>query len=123
MLTTLGDYIRKKRLDLGLRQEDVAEQIGVSEASIYNWERNVNSPQLHQLPSVIHFLGYNPLPAPESLAEKLLLSRKLLGITQKEMAKRLGIDPTTLARLERGKSRRLFSKTLKKLAPLIPLGS
>ncbi len=101
-LKTLGDHIRKRRLDLGLFQKQVAQQIGVSEATIWNWECHESSPQIHVLPQVIRFLGYNPLPASESLAGRLLLTRKGLGITQKEMAKRLGIDPTTLARLERG---------------------
>jgi transcriptional regulator with XRE-family HTH domain len=119
-LKTLGDHIRKRRLDLGLFQKQVAEQIGVSEATIWNWECHESSPQIHVLPQVIRFLGYNPFPQPESLAEKLVMSRKALEVTQKETAKRLGIDPTTLARQERGQSRRLFSNTLRKLAGFIP---
>jgi transcriptional regulator with XRE-family HTH domain len=118
-LKTLGDHIRKRRLDLGLFQKQVAAQIGVSEATIWNWECHESSPRIHVLPQVITFLGYDPFPPPMSLAEKLIMSRKAAGITQIEMAKRLGIDPTTLARLERGKSRKLFSKTLRKLAAVI----
>jgi transcriptional regulator with XRE-family HTH domain len=122
-LKTLGDHIRKRRLNLGLLQKQVAAQIGVDETTIYNWESNATSPQIHVLPQVMRFLSYNPLPAPESLAGRLLLTRKALGPTQKEMAERLGIDATTLARLERGKSRRVFAKTLRKLAPLFPRNS
>jgi transcriptional regulator with XRE-family HTH domain len=102
ILQTIGDHIRKKRLDIGLLQSDVAERIGVSEATIYNWERNANSPQVHDIPAIILFLGYNPLPAAKSLGKKLLWARRKLGLTQRTMAERLGIDPTTLARLERG---------------------
>jgi transcriptional regulator with XRE-family HTH domain len=116
-LNTLGDHIRRRRLDLGLFQKQVAQQIGVSKATIWNWECHESSPQIHVLPQVIKFLGYDPFPPPESLAEKLVKRRKAFGVTQKEMAKRLGIDPTTLARLERGGSRRLFSKTLRKSRP------
>jgi DNA-binding XRE family transcriptional regulator len=58
----MGDHIRQKRLDLGLQQKDVAVQIRVSEASIYNWERNRTAPQVHQIPGVISFLGYDPFP-------------------------------------------------------------
>jgi transcriptional regulator with XRE-family HTH domain len=97
----LGDHIRKQRLDRELFQKQVAEQIGVSQATIWNWECHESSPRPHEIPAVIKFLGYNPLPVPESLAEKLLTARKLLGLTQKAMAKRLRIDPTTLGRLER----------------------
>ena len=104
-LRTLGDHLRKRRLELGLFQKHLAEQIEVDETTIYNWERNATSPQIHQLPAVIYFLGYNPLPVPETLSDTLRSVRKLQGLTQKEMARRLGIDPTTLARWETGKSR------------------
>jgi len=63
---------------LRLVQKDVAQQIGVSEATIYNWERNANSPQIHDLPEIIRFLGYNPLPTPKSFPERLLSARKIL---------------------------------------------
>jgi len=39
-IDTLGDHIRKGRFELGLFQRDMAEKIGVSEATIYNWEGN-----------------------------------------------------------------------------------
>jgi DNA-binding transcriptional regulator YiaG len=109
-LETLGDHIRKRRLDLGLFQKEVAQQIGVDTTTIYNWERNANSPQVHQLPRVIRFLGYNPHPAAGSLPEKLTAIRRKLGLSQRVMAKRLGIDPGTLRNWENG--RRCPSKKL-----------
>jgi transcriptional regulator with XRE-family HTH domain len=60
---------------------------------------------------------------PTTQAEKLLAHRKTLGLSQSAMAKKLGIDSATLARLEQRESRRLFAETLRKLAPLIPVGS
>jgi predicted transcriptional regulator len=38
-LKKIGDHIRKRRLDLGLTQKQVAEMIGVTESSIYHWEK------------------------------------------------------------------------------------
>jgi DNA-binding XRE family transcriptional regulator len=87
--------------------------------TIWNWECHESSPRVREIPAIIRFLGYDPLPPPESLAEKLIMSRTAIGITQKEMAKRLGIDPTTLSRLERGKNRRMFAKTVRKIASFI----
>ena len=115
----LGDHIRKRRLDLGLLQEQVAEQIGVDKTTVYYWESNATSPRIDALPQIIKFLGYDPFPAPGSMGEKLILARWRLGMTQKEMAKRLGIDPTTLGRLENGKNRRPLTKTLDILLPLV----
>jgi DNA-binding XRE family transcriptional regulator len=40
---------------------------------------------------------------PKTLSEQIVNYRRLLGITQKELAKSLGVDPGTLGRWERGK--------------------
>jgi DNA-binding XRE family transcriptional regulator len=63
-LKTLGDHIRKRRLDLTLLQKDVAKIIGETEATIYNWENNQSEPSLVFVPRIIEFIGY----APTSLA-------------------------------------------------------
>ena len=70
-LNSLGDHIRSRRLDLRLFQKDVASQIGVSTDTIILWESNAATPQLRHIPKIVKFLGYNPLPLPESLADAL----------------------------------------------------
>ncbi len=55
------------------------------------------------MPKVIDFLGYVPFEKElETLGEKIVCYRWLKGITQKELAGQLGVDPTTLARWEKG---------------------
>jgi transcriptional regulator with XRE-family HTH domain len=54
------------------------------------------------MPAIIRFLGQNPLPAASTLAEQLVRQRTSLGLSQKESAGRIGVDPGTLARWERG---------------------
>jgi transcriptional regulator with XRE-family HTH domain len=54
------------------------------------------------MPAIIRFLGYNPLPAGNGWGERLLRRRTTLGLSQEASAKRLGLDPSTLARWERG---------------------
>jgi len=61
---TLGDHLRRHRLELGLYQKDVAIQIGVTTSTIWNWENNWSSITLSCMPKVIKFLGYNPIPCP-----------------------------------------------------------
>tara|TARA_B100000315_G_scaffold32482_1_gene27385 strand:+ start:275 stop:496 length:222 start_codon:yes stop_codon:yes gene_type:complete len=39
---TIGEHIRKRRMDLGLEQKDLAKIIGVTESSIWNWENGWN---------------------------------------------------------------------------------
>jgi DNA-binding transcriptional regulator YiaG len=37
-LKTLGDHLRKRRLDLRLLQRQAAQKLGVDKASVHNWE-------------------------------------------------------------------------------------
>ena len=113
-LRTLGAHLRKRRLDLGLLQREVAEQIGVDGTSICNWENNRTSPSFHFVSRIVEFLGYVPDVFPtDTLGERIVAARRLLGLTQKKLAHRLGVDPSTLGRWERGKgqpSKRLLER-------------
>jgi DNA-binding XRE family transcriptional regulator len=56
-LCTLGDHLRKRRLDLGLLQRGVAERLGADPCSVTNWELNRTKPALWFLPAIVRFLG------------------------------------------------------------------
>ncbi len=102
-IKNLGDHIRARRLDLGLLQKQVAEQIGVCPATITNWERNESQPPVHYVPAINRFLGYDPLTLPTALLpERLTAARWARGMTQKQLASTLGVDPTTIRDWERG---------------------
>ena len=101
-LNTLGDHLLRRRLTQKLLQRQVAEQIGVDKTSIANWESNRTKPGFEYMPSIIRFLGYNPLPPADKWSERLVQCRTVLGISQKEAATRIGVDASTLARWERG---------------------
>lgn len=88
-------------MDLGLLQKQVADIIGVTVSSVENWEKQRNSPALTYVPAIVRFLGYDPLPTAESIAEKLMHYRKSNGITQRALAAKIGVDPCTLSRWER----------------------
>jgi transcriptional regulator with XRE-family HTH domain len=102
-INSLGDHIRARRLDLKLLQKEVAEQIGVHEQTITGWERNATIPDVRYMPAIIQFLGYNPLPAASSLPERLATARRALGLSQRKMAGKLGVDPATLMGWEAGR--------------------
>jgi transcriptional regulator with XRE-family HTH domain len=79
-LNTLGDHLRKRRLDLGPLQREVAEEIGVTKSTIWNWEAYRSAPQLRFIPKVITFLGYDPhSTASGSLGERLMAHRRSHG--------------------------------------------
>lgn len=104
-INSLGDHIRACRLDLKLLQKRVAEQIGVHEMTITGWEGNATVPEVRYMPAIIRFLGYNPLPVASSLAERLVTARRTLGLSQRKMAAKLGVDPATLMGWEAGRHR------------------
>ena len=102
ILNTVGDHIKKRRLELGLYQAQVAGLLGVDESTVTNWEKNRTSPTLRSMPTIIEFLGYDPMPNhSETLGEQLSQYRKSRGISQRRLAQQIGIDPATLSRLER----------------------
>jgi len=101
---SIGDHIRKKRLDLNLFQKDVARLIGVDEATIVNWEIHKVTPAVAHMPKIIEFLGYLPyLSTAKTLGDRIRRAREALGLSQRKMARKLGIDPTTIERWESGK--------------------
>ena len=117
-INNLGGHIRARRLDLKLLQRQVADQIGVHEMTITLWEGNATVPEVRYMPAIIQFLGYNPLPAASSLSERLATTRRMLGLSQRKMARKLGVDPATLTGWEAGrhqpnrKSMELIGKVL-----------
>lgn len=57
-LRTFGNHLRKKRLDLGLSQKEMAARLRVSAGTLYNWEKSLTSPQQRLIPRIHDFLGY-----------------------------------------------------------------
>ena len=68
--------------------------------------KNRSSPALRFIPRIIEFLGYTPDDTkPQSPGQKIAAFRRLRGLTQKELARRLGVDPSTVASWERSEHR------------------
>ena len=111
-LKTLGDHLRKSRLDQGLLQKEVAARLGVSKDTVRNWELNRTKPDLRLIPRILSFLDLERAPGVDSSSagELLVAHRRALGMSQSEMAKRIRIDPTTLSRWERGVQKQKLTK-------------
>ncbi|HUQ15979.1 MAG TPA: helix-turn-helix transcriptional regulator [Gemmatimonadales bacterium] len=99
-LVTIGDHLRKHRLDLGLLQREVAEWLGVTESTVTNWELNRTEAELRFLPRIIALLGFDPRPAGVTLGEQLLVCRTARGLSREAAARILGVDPGTLWKWE-----------------------
>ena len=51
--TTLGERIRKRRLEMGLKQVELARLLGVNQGTIVNWEKDRNKPGSSQMETVV----------------------------------------------------------------------
>ena len=101
--TTLGEHIRKTRTDAGIKQSEAAAAIGVTESTVWNWEVGGFEPEIRHWPAIFAFLGRDPRPKPTTLGESLIHYRTGKGWARPVLAKLLNVDPSTLARWERGK--------------------
>lgn len=78
---TVGQRIAQKRKELGLSQETLGEQLGVSRQAIYKWESDATLPEIEKLialsrifsVSVGWLLGEEENSAPKELSEEQLL--------------------------------------------------
>lgn len=118
VLNNLGDHLRKRRLDLGRHQSDVAHELGVHEATVANWELGHTEPAICHLPKIIAFLGYDPLPAPASSAERLMHYRTGKGMSQAALACLLQVDASILRSWETGR-RQPTGEHQRKIAALL----
>jgi DNA-binding XRE family transcriptional regulator len=100
-LETVGDHVRKRRLDLGLAQNEAAKIMGVNEATIVNCENNHTQPRINHTAGVVRFLGYSPF-VDRDMTGRLVNGRRTACLTQRALARLLRVDPSTLAQWERG---------------------
>jgi transcriptional regulator with XRE-family HTH domain len=92
-------------LDLGLLQRDLASRLGVGDMTVGNWELGKERPGIRHTAAILAFLGYDPEPPADSLPGRLRAVRRRLGLTQAELAARLGQDEHQVCRWEGGRQK------------------
>jgi hypothetical protein len=79
--------------------------MGIDTWTYLNWEKDKTVPVASRFQPVAEFLGYDPSPAPETVAERLQAKRRELAVTFSQVAQHLGWDTGTLTRYLNGKWR------------------
>jgi DNA-binding XRE family transcriptional regulator len=74
----------------------------VVKITIYKWEGQRTMPEIRFIARIIEFLGYDPLPCPKSFPEKRKTYRMRMELSQRRLAAKLGVDPSTLGDWENG---------------------
>ena len=106
----MGDHLRKARLDRGLWQEHVAEELGVSVSTVLNWETNRTRVATRFLPKVVAFLGYDPREELGELGDRIRVLRERQGLSQAALAEKLDLNVSTVIAWELGRVRKHFAK-------------
>jgi transcriptional regulator with XRE-family HTH domain len=119
---TLGQHLRKKRFDSGLRQTEVARRLAISNRTLSCWECDRIYPTWEYWPRIIGYLGYDPftepslgsrkcnetrgvafssLENPVTLGKKLVKRRLELRKNRLKCAVEMGVSVKTLCDWER----------------------
>ena len=134
----LNEKLLKLRNDRGLKQYEVAGQIGVNRKTIIFWEQGKNAPDMDLLIALARLYGasLDELLSDEiaeaeienvnvqgvslelPFREKIFKFRSQLGLTQREMAAHLDVSYTALCRWETGE-RQPGTPALVKLSKLL----
>jgi DNA-binding transcriptional regulator YiaG len=117
--TTLGEHLRKRRLDLRETQQKASTRFAISVTTYNYWEADRVKPDIAQSPKIIGYLGYDPYPAPTNFEESVRALRRNLGLNRRQFAKQLGVDVKSVLNWE-------MARTVpfqKKRARLAVLGS
>jgi DNA-binding transcriptional regulator YiaG len=92
-------------MEQGLFQRQVAERLGIDHFTYITWETGRKKPYTSRYVSIIRFLGYDPLPPPTTLGDRIRARRRELGVTQRGLAAQFGWDRATVFHYERGTTR------------------
>lgn len=123
-LHTLGDHLRKRRIDLGLTQPLLSIRLRVDKSSILNWEKGNTAPDFRHIPLIHEFLGYCPVqPAKDMtpLSKIIKAWREGLGMSQEELAKAAGVDESSLSDWETGRAKPMRRSSEKLRAYFMPI--
>ena len=60
-MSDFAKNIKRRRLELGLSQEQLAEKLAVTHQTVSNWERSVSFPDLQMLGRIAEALGTDPI--------------------------------------------------------------
>ena len=99
---SLGEHLRKRRLVLGLTQNQAAKQLGINSWTVLNWEKGHTEPPIESMPAIVRFLGYDPFPEPKTLPERLLAKRRAMGWSIRKSRPKAWGRPRDLGRLGTG---------------------
>ena len=110
---TIGQKIKAIRKNAGLTQKELAQKMGLSFQSIAQWENDLRKPKIETLKKIADALECpidtfttddfdEEIPSPALVSQKIHECRMAAGLTQQELAEKVGLDGATIGKYERG---------------------
>ncbi len=93
---TIGQHLKKCRLELRPTQEAVAQIFGVTYNTLCHWATGQTEPEVCMLPAITQFLGFSPLSRFDDF------QREDSGIAQAPRARQASASRTARSRCEIG---------------------
>ena len=123
---TIGEKIKRRRKELKITQNQMAEKLGITRGYYIHWEkgtRSITSSQLFKIAQALNVDVSYFYDSPQktndiSLGDKIQNARKEQSITQAELAADLGISRSYLSQLESG-DRNIKATQLMQIAQLL----
>ena len=98
---SLGAALKRRRLDLGLTQKEVARSFGIRKDSYQTFEWNEYIPHISKRKMINEFLGYNRWDdGSDTLKNRCLCFRIEKGLTMTQLADIIGVSRGTIERVE-----------------------
>jgi len=92
-------------MDLGLTQAGLAERLGRTTRAVAGWESGLTKPLASSWGVIAEVLGADLLPDGADIGARVRYARWRLGLTQVELAAKIGLDPRTIRNTEQGRYR------------------
>ncbi len=103
-LNSLGDHLRKVRVERGYTLHQVANMLGTSINRVFAWEHGVLKPSKKFREMLLRWMGYNPDDLDELFDPKRVRQWRIQhGLSRAHLAKELGLAVNTIETWERGR--------------------
>ena len=100
-LKTIGDHLRKVRIERGIGQKEVANILNTSNRNVWRWENIGRIPTPPLMSRILTFIDYVPIDEKhDTLGEKLYWTRQIKGLTQVQLSRAIGISEQIVNKIE-----------------------
>lgn len=97
---TVGEMIKLKRKEKGITQDELAKKLGISRPAVAQFEKETSHPRTETLQKIAEALGVPVYEFSFNEGERIKAIRKIKGVSQEELAQKLGVTKAQINEIE-----------------------